>query len=273
MRRKRLTEIFPFLLPLRRKQRIFCVHLKMLLDKNKYSKTIIGKKLDNLIFSEKTTLINPNTGMDIIYQYNKVHNLKLASKTMNGLIIKPGEIYSFNFLVKNAEKHGKYKDGLIDMDDKLVADKGGGICQLSNILFWVFLHGDLKIIERHGHGKMDFPYPEDGVPEGTDATVSEGWLDLQVKNETDKTYQIIIDFDDQCMQVSLYCDVESENDIKVIAKDGYYFRRGEGVYRRCSLVKQDYKKETGELVKEVHLYDNECEIGYEVNYEEIREEM
>lgn len=271
MGRKRVTEIFPFLLPLRQWQRINLVHFKMKHDENSYSTFINDSDLPYKIFEDQSTLINPNTGMDIIYQYNKVDNLKLASKTMNGLLIKPGEIFSFNYLVKNAEKFGRYKDGLVDADDKLVAAKGGGICQLSNALFWIFLNGELSIVERHSHGKMDFPYPEDGIPEGTDATISEGWLDLQMKNDTEITYQLKIEFNDEVMKIILLSDKEPEYEFKIISKEGHYFRDDDKIFRKLKVCKEKYQRSTGEFISEEYLYENFCEIGYPVPEEEIRE--
>lgn len=271
MGRKRVTEIFPFLLPLRQWQRINWVHHKMKHDENKYSIEINNKDLEFEVFQDQSTLINPNTGMDIKYQYNKVDNLKLASKTMNGLLIKPGEIFSFNYLVKNAEKFGKYKDGLVDADDKLIAAKGGGICQLSNTLFWIFLNGDFTIVERHSHGKMDFPYPEDGIPEGTDATISEGWLDLQVKNDTEFTYQLKVEFDDEVMKVILLSDRKPDYTYEIVPKDGYYYRNSEGVFRKLKVYKEKKSIISGEVVSEEFLYENCCEIGYPVPPNEIRE--
>lgn len=265
MGRKRVTEIFPFLIPLRVKQKCFFLGKQMERDENTYSDTIKEERLPYLLFKDKSTMINPNTGMDIIYQYNKVHNLKLAARTMNGVLIKPGECFSYFWLARHAEENGeKYKDGLIDRDDKLVADKGGGICQLTNNLFWIFLHTDMSIVERHNHDILDFPYPEDGVPEGTDATVSDGWQDLIVRNDTDITYQVEIEFDEECMWIAIYADTKPEYEYRVLAKNGVYYRDGDKVMRRVSLMRDEHDFETGELIKEVHLYDNVCEIGYEV---------
>ena len=264
MKRKRITVLFPFLLPIRVKQKRFCLYAKMFFDKNKYSSQRNDEKLENLIFTDRSILINKNTGMDIIYQYNKVDNLKLAAKTIDGLLIKPNETFSFWWLVRNAEKYGKYKEGLVDKDDTLVAEKGGGLCQMSNAIFWTFLHSDLKIIERHEHGKMDFPYPDCDVPEGTDATVSEGWLDLMLKNYSDKTYQLFIDFDDENIITSLYSDKPSKVSYNIVSKNGSYFKKNDAVFRTCSIYKEEIDIKSNLIIKNEHLYDNICEIGYNV---------
>lgn len=84
MARKRLTQLFPFLLPLRQWQRKKCCYLKMRLDKNHYADTISDELLPNKIFETSALMVNQSSGYDIQYQYNKVHNLKLAGKAIIG---------------------------------------------------------------------------------------------------------------------------------------------------------------------------------------------
>ncbi len=95
MSRKRLTQIFPFLLPLRVAQRKAFFYAGMRLDDHAYAKTLHDELLPHKLFSTDSELYNPNTGFDMIYQENKVFNLKLAAKTLHGLLIKPGETFSF----------------------------------------------------------------------------------------------------------------------------------------------------------------------------------
>ena len=136
MARKRLTQLFPFLLPLRVWQRNLFYQIGMRFDGNKYSKNI-GENLKYEICKSKTLMINENSGHDIIYQKNKVENLKIANQTMNHILIYPNETFSFYYLVRNSRKYGSYKDGLILVDGKIVAKKGGGICHLSNLLYYL----------------------------------------------------------------------------------------------------------------------------------------
>ena len=182
MARKRLTQLFPFLLPLRVWQRNLFYQIGMRFDGNKYSKNI-GENLKYEICKSKTLMINENSGHDIIYQKNKVENLKIANQTMNHILIYPNETFSFYYLVRNSRKYGSYKDGLILVDGKIVAKKGGGICHLSNLLYYLFLMSPLTVVERHGHKIKSFPNPDKSSLEGIDATISSGWLDLKVKNE------------------------------------------------------------------------------------------
>ena len=138
MTRKRLTETFPWLLPLRQYQR--------------------------KLFQ---------------YQYNKVHNLKLAAAKVDGVIIKPGESFSLCYAIKDADRDEPYLEGLSLVNGKTAGEYGGGLCQLSNLLYWVFLHTPLTITERHGHGTESIPPVDPNELAGIDATIAEGWLRLR----------------------------------------------------------------------------------------------
>lgn len=90
MDRKRLTQRFPFLLPMRRAQRKMCFYAGMRFDGCRYAQTIGEKSLSHLLFETDCALYNHNTGFDMIYQENKVFNLKLGSKDLKRLIDKTG---------------------------------------------------------------------------------------------------------------------------------------------------------------------------------------
>ena len=95
MARKRLTQIFPFLIPIRQKQRTFCFYLAMAMDHHIYAHSRDARPLPHLLHHAQFPLINYESGYDLVYQQNKVHNLKLVAQTMDGLLIRPGETFSF----------------------------------------------------------------------------------------------------------------------------------------------------------------------------------
>ena len=264
MRAKRITERFPWILPLRRKQRIFCFYLGLCLDKNKYANEHEECVLEHLMFSSSCPLINTETGFDIKYQENKVFNLKLAAKPLNMLIIRPGETFSFWKLVKDADKDTPYKDGLVVLNGELQTMQGGGLCQMSNLLFWCFLHTPMKIIERHGHRKKDFPEPPSDAPLGVDATVSEGWLDLKVKNDTNETYQIVISFEDGMIVGQIR--TASKPQIQYSIQNGQlqYYRENGKIYEQVDVIQNAISVPDGKDIGSKLLYQNCCEIGYEL---------
>lgn len=263
MPRKRLTQMFPFLLPLRKWERKRIFYLGMQLDGNKYARKTSNQVLPNTVFETSSLMLNENSGFDMKYQINKVHNLKLAAKTVDKVIIGPNETFSFWQLVRRADQHEKYKDGLNLVDGKITGTYGGGLCQLSNMLFWLFLHTPLTIIERHGHAVESFPSTTEDLPCGTDATISEGWLDLKIRNDTDNTFQIVISFDDEYMYGRLLSQNPVNVEYSITNSSVCYIYKNGRTYQiasvhRCERDKKTHR-ETG-----TELYVNQCEIGYEL---------
>ena len=263
MPRKSLTQRFPFLLPLRKWQRKKCFYLKMHFDKNKYAKERAAELLPHAVYDSSSLLLNESSGFDMKFQRNKVHNLKLAAKTLDGILILPGETFSFWQLVRWADRQEPYKDGLVSVNGKITGSYGGGLCQLSNLLFWLFLHTPLTILERHGHTVQSFPSTTKELPEGTDATVSEGWLDLKVRNDTDNTFQIILRFDEEYMYGKILSQNPVETTYTVINSSVTYSKQDGKNYQLASVSRIEEDRKSGRKT-EKELYVNRCEIAYEL---------
>ncbi len=231
-------------------------------DKDRYSEVLCENKLGCKVFEARCPLINRATKYDITYQYNKIFNLKLAAKKLDGLMIKPGETFSFWKAVRYADKQIPYKDGLIVVDGKLTTAPGGGLCQMSNLLFWVLLHSPLTITERHAHRIKDFPSLQKDAPNGTDATIREGWLDLKVKNETSANFQIGIDFCGENIVGTLYSDRMLPHKYSVSGRNECYFRKDGKIFEQIEIFRTETDLNTGEKSAEVPLYVNLCEVGY-----------
>ena len=263
MSRKRITQVFPFLLPLRKWQRKKLFYLRMRWDGNRYAKQIQKEQLPYTVFETLSPMINENSGYDIQYQWNKVHNLKLAAGTIDRVVIEPGETFSFWQLVRMADRQEKYKDGLSLVNGKIVGDYGGGLCQLSSMLFWLFLHTPLSVAERHGHAVESFPSTTEDLPCGTDATINEGWLDLKMRNDTENSFQIRITFDEDTMYGKIFSKNPVEAEYGVFNSSVTYWRQGGRVYQSATVCRSEKNKTTGETVQR-ELYVNQCEIGYAI---------
>ena len=260
MTRKRLTQMFPWLLPLRQKQRKLFFYLQMKLDRNTYAKKRQPKPLPYLIAEDEAQMINRNSGFPLKYQYNKVHNLKLAAKEADGLLLRPGETFSFWQTIRHADRKEPYLDGLCLVDGKIRGEYGGGLCQLSNLLYWLFLHTPLTVTERHGHETEAIPQPE-GTLAGIDATVAEGWLDLKVKNETALTYRIGVCFDGEKLCAKITSDGPKTFDYRPYNAKVEYIRENGEIYEESRLCREKTNCSTGETEEEF-LYDNRCRISY-----------
>ncbi len=123
---------------------------------------------------------------DHVYNPNRTTNLTLAARAMNGTIVAPGEVFSFNKTVGERTAEKGYKPAAIYSGGATVDDVGGGICQVASTLYYCALYADLEIMERTEH-----QFAVEYVPYGMDATIYWGALDFKFRNNTD--YPIRID--------------------------------------------------------------------------------
>lgn len=156
----------------------------------KYVKTFKSKKLPNQVFYHQTILLRKLRDVDMLLQHNKITNLKLAVKKINGILIKPGETFSYWKLIGNPNRRNGYVDGMVLFNGTYKTDVGGGLCQLSNLIYWMALHTPLTVTERYRHSYDVFPDTNRTQPFGSGATCAYNFLDLQIKNETNETYQL-----------------------------------------------------------------------------------
>ncbi|HBQ25867.1 MAG TPA: hypothetical protein DD791_05700 [Syntrophomonas sp.] len=112
-------------------------------------------------------------------------NILLSCNKLNGTIVNPGELCSFNQTVGQRTAQAGYQPAGVIVGKRLVSGIGGGVCQTSSTLYNSLLESQLQIVERHPH-TLRIGY----VPENRDATVSWGGADLKFRNN--KIYPIKI---------------------------------------------------------------------------------
>ena len=116
------------------------------------------------------------------YSENKKHNLRLAIQFFQNKIIEPNQILSFWHLIPAPTPKNGFKKGRNLMNNKLEVDYGGGLCQLSGILYHLALQAGLEIMERHPHSLDIYTEESRYTPLGSDATVVYGYKDLRIQN-------------------------------------------------------------------------------------------
>lgn len=167
------------------------------------------------------------------YQENKIINLKIAIKQLNGVVIKPGETFSYWRLIGKTTRRKGYVEGMVLHYGTFKPGVGGGLCQLSNLIYWMTLHTTLTVTERYRHSYDVFPDSKRTQPFGSGATCSYNYLDLQIKNETDQAYQLYLYVTDEHLvgewrtaypQLYQYEVYEKEHAIKPAYWGGYIRR-------------------------------------------------
>lgn len=114
---------------------------------------------------------------------NRVHNVNLAASRLNGILVAPGEEFSFGKYLGDVSKFTGYKEAYVISGGKTILGDGGGVCQVSTTLFRAILNAGLPVTERHAHAYRVNYYEQDSGP-GIDATVYVPSVDLKFKNTT-----------------------------------------------------------------------------------------
>jgi len=152
-----------------------------------------AKKYPFEYFSHETPLLRKLKDVDMYLQYNKIANLKIAVPNINQVTLHPGETLSYWKLIgKPTEKKG-YLKGMVLKEGSFYAETGGGLCQLSNLIYWITLHTPLTVIERHRHGHDVFPDSNRTQPFGSGATCYYNYRDLMIKNNTNQVFQLVLE--------------------------------------------------------------------------------
>ena len=151
--------------------------------------------LDNLLFrnlfGECVTQI-PGTE-------NRLNNIILATASVNGLVLEPGEEFSFNRVVGQRTTDRGFRSAPAFSNGTTVMAIGGGICQVSSTIYSAVMDSTLSITERHPHG-----LPVSYIPRGRDATVSWGSLDFRFVNNTEYPLRIDAEVDGRTLTVRVY---------------------------------------------------------------------
>jgi vancomycin resistance protein VanW len=148
---------------------------------------------------------------------NTIYNIKLSSEVINGILVKPQEIFSFNKYVGPAEKADGYKEGTIIANGVFVNGYGGGICQVSSTLYNAVLLANLPIVERYNHSV--YGEATKYVPLGQDAAIFYGYKDLRFKNNSDHMIVIFSKVFRDTLQVSIFGGNEGKAEVEIISKD------------------------------------------------------
>ncbi len=138
----------------------------------------------------RSMILRPLRNVDMYLQENKRTNLKLAIAHLHSMVIRPGETLSVWHNVGRPTARKGYLEGLNLHQGGICKGVGGGLCQLGNLLFWIFAHSPLTIVERYRHSFDVFPDINRKIPFGAGATLSYNYIDLRVKNETQDTFYL-----------------------------------------------------------------------------------
>lgn len=132
----------------------------------------------DLLATYSTTFSTKNT--------NRSTNIRLATQKINGVVLMPGETFSYNQVVGKRTTANGFKVAAVYSNGEVSEGVGGGICQVSSTLYNAVLFSNLEVTERRNH-----TFHTGYVPAGQDATVSWGAPDFKFRNNRNYPIRIV----------------------------------------------------------------------------------
>ena len=261
--RKLFCDINPTTYKISLEKEIFKRNVKDLFSEEKIAKQHSKEVLPNIVKSHSSILIRKLNGVDLRLQENKVTNIMLACNKVNGLIIHPGETFSFWKTVGKATQKKGYKEGLVISSKGLISGYGGGLCQMANMIHWLVLNSPLEVTELHHHSDALFPDERRRVPFGTGTSVSYNNIDYRFRNNTDQDVQILVWIEDGELLGELRSEREFPYRYKLIEENHHFKKEGDKYYRISQVYRLVIDRATNEVLNKELILDNHSAVLYD----------
>ncbi len=218
--------------------------------------------LPYIAFQHKTLLLRQLKDVDMWMQHHKITNLKQAVPRLHTILIKPGEVFSYWYLIGKPTRHKGYVDGMILDHGHFKSGVGGGLCQLSNLIFWMTLHTPLTIVERHRHSYDVFPDANRTQPFGSGATCFYPHVDLMIQNNTEDTYQLILKVGEEYLEGAWRVTTRPTTTYRIVEREHRMEMTYFGGYSRHNKLYQQKYSEEGVLLGEEVVVENSAMMMY-----------
>lgn len=263
MSRKLFCELNPFCYELSRNKEIIKRNLRDRLKREHTASVHRAEELPNIVKSHTSVLVRRLHGVDMALQENKVANIELACKRINGIVISPGETFSFWRTVGRPTYRKGYKDGLVISRNGFIAGVGGGLCQMANMIHWLVLNSPLDVTELHHHSDALFPDERRRVPFGTGTSVSYNYIDYRFRNNTEQNVQLLV----WCENGELCGELRSEKPFPYrykLTEENHHFRKeGDRYYRISQVYRYVIDRADGTEVRRELILDNHSAVMYD----------
>ena len=234
MSRKLFCEISPTTYKISLEKEIVKRNIKNLIGKEKIAKTISKEELPVIVKGHSSILIRKLNGVDIKLQSNKVTNIELACKKINGLVIHPGETFSYWITLGRPTYKKGFKDGLVISKNGMISGVGGGLCQMANMIHF-----------------------------GTGTSVAYNNVDYRFKNNTDCDVQILVWIESGELCGELRSEKEFPYRYKLVEENHHFKKEGDIYYRISQVYRIVIDKKTNEEVKKELILDNHSKVMYD----------
>ena len=263
MKKRRLfCELSPtcYKLSLRKEYMLRDIH--DLLSGETFASEINTVPLPAVVKSHSSDMLRRLHGVDEALQRSKAENLRLAAAKINGIIVRPGETFSFWRLVGEPSEKRGYRQGLVISNGQLGQGVGGGLCQLANLIHWLVLNSPLTVTELSHHSDALFPDSGRRVPFGTGTSVFYKNVDYRFRNTTDCPVQLLAWTDGTRLCGELRAQ-EAFPYIYRVTEENYGYVEEDGVFYRVSRVYRITLDKAHRIMRRELILDNHSKVMYD----------
>jgi vancomycin resistance protein VanW len=266
----RFTEQHPWLFPWAVRAHQARRHVQWLRPGTSWAGDHDGQNLTVRVKRHASLLLRELSEDEMVLQHNKVVNLRLASRRTDGLLVRPGETFSFNKAVGSCTRRKGYVEGMRLSNGAAISGVGGGICQLANLVHWMVLHSPLTVVERSDHSFDPFPDKGRVLPWGVGCSIVYNYVDLVVRNDTETTFQLRTWVAERHLEGELRADRAVPTSYSVEARREEFLRIDGQVYRRNEIWRTVRDKRTGDVVADELVKRNHALVKYAPPEDRIR---
>lgn len=267
MKRKLFCEIAPWAYRLSVEK---CILVRKVSDKLKmmqFAEEKASEPLPVLVYRHNSLIRRRLGNTDLYLQENKAVNLSLAAPKINGVLVRPGETFSFWKLVGRDDARHGYKEGLTIAHGMPSSGVGGGLCQFTNLIHWMVLHSDLTIVEHHHHDGVDlFPDYHRQIPFGTGTSIVYNYLDYRFRNDSQNTYQLLTYTDGEYLCGELRAMNALQYSYHIRSRDEHFSHEDDVVYRNGIVERQIVDKNTGKCLQCDVIRRNHAKVMYDTSH-------
>lgn len=230
--------------------------------KFRWARERLAETLPELQSSHATPLIRNLRGDEMEWQRNKVVNLRLAVERLDGIVLRPGETFSYWRLIGKPSRRMGYREGMVLFLGQIGGDIGGGLCQLSNLIFWMTLHTPLTVTERYRHSHDVFPDVDRTQPFGSGATCAYPHRDLMIRNDTSQPFQLRLRVGETHLEGEWRAMTPPEHRYEIVERDARFDQAAWGGYIRHNALYRRVLSREGAFLEEQFLFTNDAIMMY-----------
>ena len=207
-------------------------------------------------------LSRPGTRYDPAIQAAKVANVTRAAALLDGVVVPPGEVFSWHRTIGPPLFWRGFRPGPELHEGTMSVGIGGGVCQVANMVFWLGLHAGLAVTERHRHTYDLFPDHNRDVPFGCGATVFYPTCDLKLANPTNHRLAFRFHIEEDRLVGCIVSQDKPTLQYQVIERDHRFVRQQDTIWRHNAIYRKTIKD--GQTTCETLVARNRAKVCYSV---------